>query len=162
MNMKRALSHIALVGALAMGLVACGGSGVTRPYDDVEATPDSIVGDVEYYSYTLISLGTAYPALVSTEGGHWNWKTLVGTAWNVLKPELILWTADGYTNSGATEYIDEMGHVVTLWNSNGNPDSYIVKLDADSTTDLPADVPLIKIIEAYMLRPDLFAGVFPR
>jgi len=70
MNMKRALSHIALVGALAMGLVACGGSGVTRPYDDVEATPDSIVGDVEYYSYTLISLGTAYPALFSTEGGH--------------------------------------------------------------------------------------------
>ena len=158
--MKRILSHIALVGALAMGLVACGGSGVTRPYDEVDVTPDSVAGDVAYYSYTLVSVGGAtYPALFSTKDGHWNWKTLAGTSWNVLKPELILWTAEGYTNAGATEFVSEMGHTIVTWTPQVN---YIVKLDADATDSLPADVPLLNIIKAYMLRPDLFSGVFPR
>lgn len=153
---------------LGIGLLflsnGCGGgeSSPSAPYKDIVITPDTTINGVHYYTYPIL-YGGSMPFFVqfSTFNGVWNMRLSSADDWQTIETRLRLITNTSYTKTAADRYLDEMGFEVKDWHYTSVPATYIVLLAEPAGTALSADVPLLAIIEAYLLRPDLFIASEP-
>jgi hypothetical protein len=162
--MKSLLMATVLGLGLSLSLNACGGgsSGPTTPYADIEITPDSTVAGVNYYAYPIrIDGGTPVQVQFSTLGGVWNMRPSSDDEWQTIETRLRLLTSPSYTKKAAEKYLDEMGFEVIDWDYEAVPATYIVLLAEPAGIALSAEVPLLAIVEGYLLRPDLFIAGIP-
>jgi hypothetical protein len=139
------------------------GDGTTRPYDGIVVTPDSVSNGVEYYTESLKTVaGTSVETInmnFKVDGGIWYQKTLIGTSWQPVLPELLLYTSPTYSVKETQAYIASMGHTIKSWQDQGNPDFFIVTLQEGTAKTLDGEVPLVAIIRTYLLAVESFAGV---
>lgn len=161
--MKSTMKALLFVAGFAVLFAGCGGgsSGPSSPYADIVVDPDSSVNGVDYYTYPVKYIGATLTLQFSTLNGVWNLRLSSIDHWQQVDTRIRLWTAANYSSNAANDYLEEMGFETLDWDYNTTPATYTILLKEPAATALSADVPLLAIIEGYLLRPDIFGGAVP-